>query len=946
MILLSVPTVEEGYEGLTQFLMSEALKVQKQLKDKAVEIHKLHSKCEMLQESNKQLSHDHLELRNLQERYSKLKEEFNLHNNELNKIKEENYLLALRYAQLNEEKSMAVSRSRELQLETDQLRCKLYGIEEECLMARNLSHKLKKDMENMPSRQSIIQLQHDNDQLQTTVYELQHFVQVRNNLPSTEKALLDIMDQDRKEALEDRQELVQKFHNTAMDLQQAEELRDKYLKEKEELGLQSAMLLKECQMHKRRIASILQQLEEVEKERDKALKARDEAQTAYAQSMLDNSRYRRQIWAIEEKLDNLQMELTRKEAKIGTLQSQLHQLREGTSTVDYLDCCDLLSSRLNIIDYPEDWNCTDHEQETFPKFSRRHCIKRLDSSMTQSRELPVSEYGEELSPVELLWSDIEQEREMNRFSMMAFPPCKESLMRRLKQEEPAGRFESWPISSSMENEDSSPDEGHLLSLSVAPSLFGARFHPPSEDPSRVAVSDQDNRKEKRMHILSLSLPDLTNTMNSIKHDRDDAFTPGPNESATLTQESSELDKLEDETRHRIPRRNCTRKGAQWNVRKSCAADPLGNQQNEEGYRRLERVLEDEESMPDGSFYIRVNLNILGHVDNCSLQVKCDEILHVLDTGRHTKYEWLCARVDPFTKKDLEHGTIPSYSRAYQLLLLKIYALTANVQEKEREKKFMKNNVKVKKVCSDRVRIVPASLPPYLPSASNPSLRSWHENKDEKILPYSLVQPITVHQKRPVIIMPTVLAKALMDCLLQAPPASDFNMVQPEIVTEEQLKTKTRFSLQKIRNQANFECITFKTIKDVIAKDKHGLLPIGVHSAKDLVAEKIYTIIIHIKVTTKNIKKLRKLAPKSCSSDDEFLKLYRIEQKHLESVPCLSATVEPNTWTNVEELIKVVKTSVFQEQQKIVWIEENKLLPDLESSSPAEPTSQPYVSSCL
>eukprot|EP00061_Rhincodon_typus_P005068 g24100.t1 len=117
MILLSVPTVEEGYEGLTQFLMSEALKVQKQLKDKAVEIHKLHSKCEMLQESNKQLSHDHLELRNLQERYSKLKEEFNLHNNELNKIKEENYLLALRYAQLNEEKSMAVSRSRELQLE-------------------------------------------------------------------------------------------------------------------------------------------------------------------------------------------------------------------------------------------------------------------------------------------------------------------------------------------------------------------------------------------------------------------------------------------------------------------------------------------------------------------------------------------------------------------------------------------------------------------------------------------------------------------------------------------------------------------------------------------------------------------------------------------------------------------------------------------------------------
>ncbi|XP_060705260.1 caspase recruitment domain-containing protein 11-like [Hemiscyllium ocellatum] len=937
----SVLVVEEGYEGLTQFLMGEAVKMQKQLRDKAVVIHQLHSKCEMLQESNKQLSHDHLELRSLQERYSKLKEEFNLHNNELNKIKEENYLLALRYAQLNEEKSMAVSRSRELQLETDQMRCRLYGIEEECLMARRISNKLKKDIENMPSRQSVIKLQHDNDQLQTRVQELQHFVQVRNNLLSPEKALLDIMDQDRKEALEDRQELVKKFHHTAMELHQAEELRDKYLKEKEEFALESAMLLKECQMHKRRIASILQQLEEVEKERDKAVKARDEAQTAYAQSMVDNSRYRRQVWAMEEKLDNVQMELARKEAEIDSLQSQLHQLREGNSTVDVLDPYDLLSNRFNFIDDPEDWNSTDQEQEAFPKVSRHRCTKRLDSSSTQSRDLPVSEYGEELSPVELLWSDIEHEREMNRLSMMPFPPCKESMMRRLRQEEPASRFESWPLSSSTENEDSSLDEGHLLSFSLHPGLFGASFHPQSEDPSKLAVSDQDDRKEKRMHSLSLSLPDLSNLIHSVKHDCEDASG-----SAIFTQESSELDKLDDGTKGRISRRNCTRKGAQWKVRRDSTADLLEDQQQEEGHMRLEQVLEDEESMSQGSFYIRVNLNILGHVDNCSLQVKCDEILHVLDIGQHTKYEWPCARVDPFTKKDLEHGTIPSYSRAYQLLLLKIYALTAHFEKKERARKFTKNNIKVKKVCSDRVRIVPASLPRYLPSACNPTLRSWYENKDEKILPYSLVQPITVWQKRPVIIMPTVLAKALMHRLLQSPPASEFTMVQPEIVTEEQLKTKTRFSLQKIRNQTTFECITLETIRDVIAKDQHGLLPIGVHSAKDLITEKIYTIIIHIKVTTKNIKKLRKLAPKSCSSDDEFLKLYRIEQKHLETVPCLSATVEPNAWTSVEELIKVVKTSILQEQQKIVWIEQNKLLLDIESLSSADLTSQSNVSSCL
>ncbi|XP_067875642.1 caspase recruitment domain-containing protein 11-like isoform X2 [Heterodontus francisci] len=916
--------VEEGYEGLTQFLMNEAVKVQKQLKDKDLEIHKLYGKCEALQESNKQLNHHNQELRSYQERYSKLKEEFNIYNNELNKVKEDSYLLAMRYAQLNEEKNLVVMKSRDLQLENDQMKCRLHSIEEECLMARKLSSKLKKDIENMPSKQSINKLQLDKEQLQTTIQELQQVVKVTNSLPSTEKVLLDIMDHDRKEALEDRQELVERFHKTNMELQQAEELRDKYLREKEELGLQLSRILKECQMHKRRVGTILKQLEEVEKERDQALKVRDEAQTAYAQIMLDNSRYRRQIWAVEEKLDSLQMELTKREGEIAALQSQLHQLKESNCSVVDLDFCGSLSSHLNFIGCPEDWNSEDQEQDTFPIFSRQDCVKKMKSSSIQSGELPESEFGEELSPTELLWTDIEYEREMNRFSMIPFPPCKESLMRRVKQEESASGFEIW----STDNEDNSPDEGQILSLSLTADLARPSFHPESEDTSLAS-------NNSRTLSPSLSLPDLTSINISVKHDHNDITTIGGSENALLVksvQQGSEVEKvglqLEEGTSQKILLQNGTEKDAHWALDMCSLAGSLQLQKNEAGYRKLERVFEDEEPMVQDSFYIRVNLNILGQVDSCSLQVKCDEILHVLDTIYQTKCEWLCARVDPFTMKDLEQGIIPSYSRAHQLLLLKIYALTGNVWKNEREKKFMK----MRKLCPDQVRIVPAKLPRHLPSANSPSPRCWHEDKDEKIVPYSLVQPITVQQKRPVIIMPTLLAKALMQRLLQLPSASEFSVVQPEIVTEEQLKTKTRYSLHKIMNQDKYECITLESIRDVIAKDKHGLLPIGVHSAKDLITEKIYTIIIHIKVTTKNIKKLRKLAPKSCSSDNEFLKLHRIEQKHLESVPCLSATVEPNMWSSIEELIKAVKENIFQEQKKIVWIEQNKLSQGCESSS--------------
>lgn len=64
-----------------------------------------------------------------------------------------------------------------------------------------------------------------------------------------------------------------------------------------------------------------------------------------------------------------------------------------------------------------------------------------------------------------------------------------------------------------------------------------------------------------------------------------------------------------------------------------------------------------------SFYIRVNLNITSQLDNCSLTVRCDEVLHVLDTRHQGRCEWLCARVDPYTGADLaDRGTMPSYSR--------------------------------------------------------------------------------------------------------------------------------------------------------------------------------------------------------------------------------------------------------------------------------------------
>lgn len=81
------------------------------------------------------------------------------------------------------------------------------------------------------------------------------------------------------------------------------------------------------------------------------------------------------------------------------------------------------------------------------------------------------------------------------------------------------------------------------------------------------------------------------------------------------------------------------------------------------FRRLQRDLTEGKLASGDSFYIRVNLNISSQSDNCSLSVRCDEVVHVLDTRHQGRCEWLCARVDPYSGTDLaDRGTVPSFSR--------------------------------------------------------------------------------------------------------------------------------------------------------------------------------------------------------------------------------------------------------------------------------------------
>ncbi|XP_038841079.1 caspase recruitment domain-containing protein 11-like, partial [Salvelinus namaycush] len=321
---------EEGHEGLTQFLMNEVIKLQQQAKAKDVQRVDLIGKQRTLEDEQKKLRLTNQELSAFQQRYNKMKEDRNNYNDELLRVKDENYKLAMRYATLSEEKNMAVMRSRDLQLEIDQLKHRLNKLEEECKMERRQSLKLKNDIENRPRKEQIFELERENEVLKIKLQELQSIIQP-GPLPASDKAILDILEHDRQEALEDRQDLVNRLYNLHEEIRQAEELRDKYLEEKEDLELRSSTLQKDCEMYRNRMNTIIIQLEEVEKERDQAFRARDEAQHQFSQGLVDKDKYRKQIRELEERSDELHIEIVHKEAKIVTLESRLRRLSKDTA---------------------------------------------------------------------------------------------------------------------------------------------------------------------------------------------------------------------------------------------------------------------------------------------------------------------------------------------------------------------------------------------------------------------------------------------------------------------------------------------------------------------------------------------------------------------------------------------------------------------------------------
>ncbi|NXS28915.1 CAR10 protein, partial [Pomatostomus ruficeps] len=888
---------EEGPEGLTQFLMMEVKKVRAQRKEHLLKEHQLQVKNQALEQEQVRLEQQLKELLKVQERCQRLREEWDSNSVELLRLKDENYMMAMRYAQLCEEKNVAVLRSRDLQLLVDQLKCKVSSLEEECSLLRKQASALpQREAEERGHPDAMSELWAENQRLTASLQELQGMLQTPGEgpVPGSEQILLDILEHDWKEAQDDRQDLCQKLNSLQNELQWAEELRDKYLQEVEDLQLKYRTLQKDCDLYKHRMNTVLLQLEEIEKERDQAIQSRDGVQLQYSQSLIEKDQYRKRVRALEEERDELLSKLSQAEGLNSTLEAQLQRCQGGRSLSKMCSSsyslCSNLSSTWSLIDNPMN-GLMDTLGTSVTSFPGDSAIQSMD-----------------VTP--------DNEKDINRLSTFPFPPCIGSILRRQREERCI------------------PYKRSILCLlcSLSCGSFGSIEHATGlRKGSKLQVSDLAFLLARSLVVQLTSVGHPSNPSPQEKRLRADISILGGNRTGIYVQwvkPGSQAEKagLREGCRLielRVPSlkeevlslENCTREVAYLSLLHWDEPSSLIFQLDLEGYQPLRAALEEGKKFSGDSFYIRTNVSLLEPSDPYALCVKCREILHITDTMHKGRLEWYCSRVDPFTMRDLDKGTVPNYSRAHQLL---------KIQEKRQmsgQQRGHRNNLK--KRAFGQLRLVkskPQRSPEQLPQ------QLWLDpcsDPDTTLKPYSLVRPVVVKTSRPVVLSPSCIAPRLIRNLLDLPTSRlDFHMCPAEKLPGKDPSTThaQEHLVSRTAPQDQRESGRIRVIRETMEKNKHCLLELGVEGVRDLIKNEIYPIVIHVEVTEKNVRGLRSLLGQARQRDSEVLKVCRGAEQALHTLPCSWARVEPHAWSHAEELPKVVRGFIFQEQTRPLWIE--------------------------
>ncbi|KAM9119848.1 caspase recruitment domain-containing protein 14 [Pangshura tecta] len=304
---------------LTECLAKAVNSLQEELtQEKHQKVSLLHH-CRQLKDHVSQLEAQKKCLRGIEAEHNRMKREVSSHFHEVLKLKDEMYNLSMHYTNALQEKDLAITRSQGLQEELYLMKQELQRARVESYCERERSLRIPSDLQ--PQVDELLQLREENEKLRSLVV-LETFSLVQK----------DILEQNLDEALEGKQELLDRIHSLRDQAVIAENQRKQYWEEKEHTLIECHKMKVDCEIYKEKISALQGQVAELQKERDQAYSARDAAQLEISQNLLEKDSLRRKVFELTDQICELRKQASQQQAELG---SRVHGVKgEGLAILE------------------------------------------------------------------------------------------------------------------------------------------------------------------------------------------------------------------------------------------------------------------------------------------------------------------------------------------------------------------------------------------------------------------------------------------------------------------------------------------------------------------------------------------------------------------------------------------------------------------------------------
>ncbi|XP_042341539.1 LOW QUALITY PROTEIN: caspase recruitment domain-containing protein 14-like [Plectropomus leopardus] len=846
------------YSELTEYLVRAVTGMQKELQEARCEASRKSARCASLELEIRQLMELEEKSRCLQSENERLRRQLCCLQHEVTKLKDEKCDLYMRYTAAIEEKSAVNMRLHDLNLQMYQLQTELQKTQTENEFQKRRS--LRRLSETPPLKEEV------------------------------REACQDILAKDLAEAIDSQTELAELLRCSRAENEHLLAERRGLVDQKESLSLQMQQLTLDCNMHQQRSTVIQSQCKELQAERDQAYLSRNEAQAMIARILAEKDTLRCQLVELQEQVCSLQAKRSPREERHSSDETGEGWESPGSSFED---------SSLHTI-------------------PTRRRLRRMDAVNPMSLSSCNSE-SEDVAASSVRSRNVE-------------PPSPESIRRRqkalcadssLETLETECLYDDFVFIGSVGSKDK---QTAMLSSSDGSGSDG--LSKTSAPPFLMRSRPKAIRVNGRVLSISFQGEALLSQLAVVGGNKSGVFvhqvTEGSAAHTVGISPGSQIVEIKYEQNQKALRmvlEDSTLEEAMWALGQVTGLCHLSLRPRQDDYETLLQQLQSSETSSGDSFYVRVNMCLPAGA-NGTLAVSLNDILHVTNTRpADTEDSWHASQVHPCQLLDLQSGNVPNYYRAQRLLIRAIEEMNFQSKKPGKTGRVLAQNTQ------KAVRIVGTRR-----QGRNPL---WVCVEDEKpkstesgdasaakscltLMPYSLVMPHFPPICRPVLLLPTILGHILNKKLADW---QGFQLCEPEVLSpSEHAAQLQRSEILEECEQGRNCCYTLQSVEKIMKKGIHCVLPLGLDCVRRLHRAEIFPIIIFIGQSARSARKLKSKLHRRSQSEEQLLACSKSEEPLLDKLPCLYHSVAPDSWCDQASLLTSLRTIIWEEQRKIVWVE--------------------------